>query len=126
MTVIFSRRWLARLSSCRRSLMLACMIIIKRTSSDSQRGPPRRRQGEQLGHRARHDPLRRHLGEGGDLSVQLVGQHGVYVFFSSHTLCDFIKLKLHFYQDQDGRDHIVVCLCLQGAYFSKTGRRPQF
>jgi len=54
----------------------ACMIIIKRTSSDSQRGPPRRRQGEQLGHRARHDLLRRRLGEGGDLSVQLVGQHG--------------------------------------------------
>lgn len=52
------------------------MIIIKRTSSDSQRGPPRRRQGEQLGHRARHDLLRRRLGEGGDLSVQLVGQHG--------------------------------------------------
>ena len=52
------------------------MIIIKRTSSDSQRGPPRRRQGEQLGHRARHDLLRCRLGEGGDLSVQLVGQHG--------------------------------------------------
>ena len=50
------------------------LIIIKRTNSDSQRGPPRRRQGEQLGHRARHDLLRRRLGEGGDLSVQLVGQ----------------------------------------------------
>ena len=43
----------------------------------------------------------------------------VYVFFSSHTLCDFIKLKLHLYQDQDGRDLIVVCLCLQGAYFQR-------
>ncbi len=43
----------------------------------------------------------------------------VYIFFSSHSLFDFIKLKLHLYQDQDGRDLIVVCLCLQGAYFQR-------